>query len=507
MGKILELCTIIYIGIIYLILIIGVQLSAMDILFIVRLTSEMLRMVLSIGGIILIYNNIDTKLNNKANYIAITSFELCILIIVGMKQYLFQPVAIINTNYELYKFIMEFLQVMMLAVSIRYIDEETNIKKIWVIQLYVIVLLSILIFVQLPINKIILSQFWVKIGMRVFICMVIIGAIIRNYKYIKAFQPIHMKHLIYLFCIKILIGILGIIGILNRGFMIQMMQYVLQIAFMIQVVNYINEFTLEDTWVKVENWVRSKEKEAFNRQKEQEILVLATKEIKYLIEKIIAKTKILEVQIKVNSKEQGKKYIDKIRNNGNRLLKLSEDILELKSYELGSRLPIFQRVNLTEFVRGIVESLETYVSQQNIRLEYIAAHEGIIADIDLDAVERIILNLISNSVKYNKKNGKIKVVLSEKKRNIYLCIQDSGIGIPAYYLESIFEKFKRVEPKTVEKQEGSGLGLSIVKSLVDMHNGKIQVISREGRGTLISIVLPKEQEVYKERVCWGKEEK
>ena len=86
MGKILELCTIIYIGIIYLILIIGVQLSAMDILFIVRLTSEMLRMVLSIGGIILIYNNIDTKLNNKANYIAITSFELCILIIVGMKQ-------------------------------------------------------------------------------------------------------------------------------------------------------------------------------------------------------------------------------------------------------------------------------------------------------------------------------------------------------------------------------------------------------------------------------------
>ena len=110
--------------------------------------------------------------------------------------------------------------------------------------------------------------------------------------------------------------------------------------------------------------------------------------------------------------------------------------------------------------------------------------------LNLDKMERIILNILSNAIKFSKDGGVIKIDIEENDDNIEIKISDNGIGIPKNKLNSIFDRFKQVDGNTIRKGEGSGIGLYLVKCLVDMHGGSIFVDSEVGIGTIFNIQIP-----------------
>ena len=211
------------------------------------------------------------------------------------------------------------------------------------------------------------------------------------------------------------------------------------------------------------------------------------------IEQINIKTEILEQKILHKKKSQELDYIQKIGKNCHRLIKLSRNIVALNKCEKGKLESSFERLDMVLIVGDVVSSIEPYLEEKELTLQYIVSDRVILCDIDREAIERILLNLISNSVKYSSKGASIKVFLFMKKEQVYLVVQDTGVGIPQHLLNTVFSRFSRVESNLVRQQEGSGLGLTIVKSLVDLHHGEIEIKSKLNKGTSISIILPAQQ--------------
>ena len=100
------------------------------------------------------------------------------------------------------------------------------------------------------------------------------------------------------------------------------------------------------------------------------------------------------------------------------------------------------------------------------------------------------LNLLSNAIKYNNENGQIEVGLNFTDESLEISVKDSGIGIPKDKLDEVFLLFKQVNNRMTKKSEGSGIGLSIVKSLVDLHGGSISVYSEQGQGSEFIVNIP-----------------
>lgn len=185
-----------------------------------------------------------------------------------------------------------------------------------------------------------------------------------------------------------------------------------------------------------------------------------------------------------------KRYIDMTNQNALRLLKLVNNLID--SNKIDSGYIDFQPENydIVNFVENICMSVSEFMKQKNMDIIFDTDTEQKIVCIDLDKVERIILNLLSNAIKFNKENEQIKVNISEDKDFISISVKDNGIGIPKDKLPYIFNRFKQVENSHVKLREGSGIGLSLVKSLVEMHDGEINVNSIENEGTEFIVKIP-----------------
>ena len=135
-------------------------------------------------------------------------------------------------------------------------------------------------------------------------------------------------------------------------------------------------------------------------------------------------------------------------------------------------------------------SVAEYIKSKSIELIFDTDIEECIISCDPEKIERVILNLLANSIKFTKPGGNITVNMYDKGENIIISIKDTGIGIPNDKLDIIFDRFRQVDRSLTRKQEGSGIGLSIVKSLVELHKGTISVLSEYGKGTEFIIVFP-----------------
>ncbi|MDU4324985.1 MAG: ATP-binding protein [Clostridium celatum] len=111
------------------------------------------------------------------------------------------------------------------------------------------------------------------------------------------------------------------------------------------------------------------------------------------------------------------------------------------------------------------------------------------------------LNLLSNSIKFSKENGYIGVKISSLDKYVSIVVEDNGLGIAKEELTNIFERFRQVDNSLTRKNEGSGIGLSIVKSLVELHGGEITVQSELNKGTRFIVKLPKEMNINKNNKC------
>lgn len=184
------------------------------------------------------------------------------------------------------------------------------------------------------------------------------------------------------------------------------------------------------------------------------------------------------------------KYTVMIRQNAYRLLKLINNILDLTKIDTGFSEIALDNHNIVEVVEDVTLSVSQYVKSRGIELIFDTDIEEKIIACNDEKIERIMLNLLSNAIKYTKAGGTIKVDIKDLDTEVMISVQDTGIGMPNDKLEVIFERFRQVDELLTRRAEGSGIGLSLVKSLVEAHGGTISVSSTQGVGSEFVILLP-----------------
>ncbi|MGL4911176.1 MAG: ATP-binding protein [Romboutsia sp.] len=193
------------------------------------------------------------------------------------------------------------------------------------------------------------------------------------------------------------------------------------------------------------------------------------------------------------------KYIKLIKQNSYRLLRLVNNIIDMTRIDNGYYELRLGNHDIVRVIEDITLSVANYIEGQGINLIFDTNCEEKVIACDPEKIERILLNLLSNSIKYTKEDGFIYVTLDVDKKNINISVKDNGEGIPEDKLPVIFNRFVQGDNNTLTRPcEGSGIGLSLVKSLVEMHEGNIGVKSKKGLGTDFQFYLPNKKVVYKE---------
>ncbi|WP_315116191.1 HAMP domain-containing sensor histidine kinase [uncultured Clostridium sp.] len=208
---------------------------------------------------------------------------------------------------------------------------------------------------------------------------------------------------------------------------------------------------------------------------------------------ILAAIQLLNMDIndEINlSKLKKKDYCDSIKQNSFRLIKMINDILDLSKIENGCYNLNCHNYNIISIVEDVVSSVANYIEDQSICLIFDTNVEEKIIACDPEKIERIMLNLISNSIKFTKPGGVIKVIIKDRKDSVLIIVKDTGCGIQKDDLKNIFNRFTQVAEPSPKSIDGSGIGLSLVKSLVELHKGTIKAKSVYGKGTVMMIELP-----------------
>lgn len=185
--------------------------------------------------------------------------------------------------------------------------------------------------------------------------------------------------------------------------------------------------------------------------------------------------------------------------NALRLLKLVNSLLDFSRFEAGRAKAVFHPVNISTVTKEVASHFDSAASKSAIRLEINCPPMPQMIYLDLDAYEKILLNIISNAFKHTFE-GSISINLNWLGNGVELTVSDTGIGIPADHIEHIFKRFHRVPNAKSRTHEGSGIGLSLVQELVKLHQGEIRVSSILNQGTTLTLFflagnqhLPQEQ--------------
>lgn len=216
-------------------------------------------------------------------------------------------------------------------------------------------------------------------------------------------------------------------------------------------------------------------------------------ELRTPITVIQSATQLFEMKL-ANASEIDKKfyfnYIKTVKRNCSRLLRLINNIIDITKVDVGFMTLQLQNINIVRLVEKITMSVAEYAKAKSIDVILNKDIEEKTIAVDQDKFERILFNLLSNAIKFTDKNGKIIVSIYKNKMEVIISVKDTGIGIPDEKKEMIFERFNQIENILSRDHEGSGIGLSLVKSFVELHGGTISVESKTGQGSEFIIKLP-----------------
>ncbi|MBN3938646.1 response regulator [Nostoc sp. NMS9] len=174
--------------------------------------------------------------------------------------------------------------------------------------------------------------------------------------------------------------------------------------------------------------------------------------------------------------------------NSRRLLRLVNQLLDLQRLNAGRMQPNFHPCDLVEFVSQIVESFRPYCEKKKLHL-VTQLDECSTVYLDMEKFDKVVYNLLSNAMKFTPEGGMIALRLKSERDRCILQVQDTGIGIVKEQIPHLFERFRQAEGSANRSYEGSGLGLALVKELVELHGGQVTVESVYGEGTTFSLWL------------------
>ena len=190
------------------------------------------------------------------------------------------------------------------------------------------------------------------------------------------------------------------------------------------------------------------------------------------------------------SKDKLDYYMDIFRRNTERLLKIINDLIDTSKIDHGNYNLHIEKNDIVYLVEEAALSLKDFIESKGISLIIDPEVEEFIIDCDSMEIERCIINLVSNAAKFTESGGQILISIKELKNCVKIEVKDTGIGIEEKYLESIFDRFNQVVDETREIKGGSGLGLTITKNIINLHNGRIYAESKVNEGSNFIIILP-----------------
>lgn len=227
---------------------------------------------------------------------------------------------------------------------------------------------------------------------------------------------------------------------------------------------------------------------------QDEIFANVSHELKTPLNVIFSTNQLMEFYCKDGSLEDNKEKISKsiniIKQNCYRFTKLINNIVDISKMNSGFFKLNLSNENIVDIVEDIVQSVSGYIKVKGLNVVFDTNTEEKIIACDPDKIERIILNLISNAIKFTNENGSIFINILDKGDTVEILVKDTGIGIDKKHLNNIFERFHQIDKSLSRNAEGSGIGLSLVTSLVKLHGGKISVDSEVGTGSTFKIELP-----------------
>jgi len=274
-------------------------------------------------------------------------------------------------------------------------------------------------------------------------------------------------------------------SVLTRNSFIQMVLIMLALVIIFNIYNAMNkrEKSMEAKKIKAEE--SSKAKSAFLSNMSHDIRTPMNAIVGYVN---LAKDENLTI-------EEIRDYLGKIEGSSTHLLALINDILEMSRIESGKMEPELAPTDLCDMLRGVKDMFSTQMSEKDII--YTVSYDDITdcgVMCDKNRLNRVLLNLISNSYKFTPPGGSVSVTMKETERagdsaSYVLRVRDSGIGMSPEFAEKVFEAFERERTSTVSGIQGTGLGMAITKSIVDMMGGTIRVETESGKGSEFIIGL------------------
>ena len=225
-----------------------------------------------------------------------------------------------------------------------------------------------------------------------------------------------------------------------------------------------------------------------------EFLVNISHELKTPLNVIFSTAQLFDMYCTSGSLDERKnliiKYIDSMKQNCYRLSKLINNIVDISKIEAGFFELNLSNNNIVEVVERIVTSVTNFTESKGLNIIFDTDIEEKIIACDPEKIERIVLNLISNAIKFSDAGDQIFVNIKDKNEFIEISIKDNGIGIEEKYFDMIFDRFKQVDKSLSRNAEGTGIGLSLVKSIVELHGGSIHVESEVEKGSKFVVMLP-----------------
>jgi PAS domain S-box-containing protein len=227
---------------------------------------------------------------------------------------------------------------------------------------------------------------------------------------------------------------------------------------------------------------------------EEEFFINITHELKTPLNVIFSANQLMSMQMSEGLNNTNKDSFERnmkiIKQNCYRLTKLVNNIVDLSKIESGHLDLNLQNVNIVELVEDIVQSIYHYIKGNGLNVTFDTDTEEKTMAVDSYKIERIILNLMSNAIKFSDKGNEITVTVQDKGSYVEIDVKDNGVGMEKEYLDAIFERFHQIDKTLSRNAEGSGIGLALVKSLVEMHGGEIKVESKVGEGSTFKVILP-----------------
>jgi len=259
------------------------------------------------------------------------------------------------------------------------------------------------------------------------------------------------------------------------------------------VLNSCENITEKKRIIELEEKIKQEEKklrEKIELEKlKEEFFANLSHELRTPITIILGTVQLIEISSKEQECNQEKNY-KVLKQNCYRLLKLVNNLLDITKIDSGYFNVNVNNYNIVSVVEDSALSVINYVKNNELSIVFDTNIEEKIISCDIDNIERIMLNLLSNAIKFTPKGGTIFVNVVDEGNNVKIIVKDTGIGIKEEHFDLVFDRFRQVDKSFTRNHEGSGIGLSLVKSLVEMNGGTISLFSEYGKGSEFIIKFP-----------------